>query len=284
MTNKERFKANIRMFEFEPHSYCNRKCWFCPNNFIDRTGPVKFFDEKIYAQVLEDLRSIDYSECIGFAGWCEPFSEATATIRMFRDARDKLPNAMLFSNTNTDYLTTEIVKEAADAGLDHLKCQLYFGKDEEYTKDAILQKMMFLKAKLPGIEFNERAEGIWFALVGNMVVIAYSKDFHKVGKNRCDVNVRKPVVRTATCYETLTMFGINYNGWAVPCCNMRSDYPPHKELLLGKMDDKPGRIFEMYQGVLIPETQYPCSTCMGLQGHANMKMVHHIVLKELKNG
>lgn len=282
MTNKERFKANIRLFEFEPHSYCNRKCWFCPNSFLDRQGPVKFLNRDIYMQVLLDLASIDYSEALCYAGWCEPMSQIEKLLEMIYEAKQLIPHARLFSNTNTDYISTEEVHRLADAGLGVLKCQLYFGKDEEFTDDAVRAKMDGLKSKLPGIEFKEKVPGKWFALVGDLVVFAYAKDFRKVGHNRCDVQVRTPVKRYHTCYETIQMFGINHNGMAVPCCNIRSDYPPHKDVLLGQVDDSPGRIFELYQGVLIPETRYPCNTCMGKQWHANHKLVYDIVYEDLK--
>ncbi|GAG34006.1 unnamed protein product, partial [marine sediment metagenome] len=111
----------------------------------------------------------------------------------------------------------------------------------------------------------------------------YAKNFPKVGHNRCDLQVRKPEKRYYTCGEPITMFGINHNGWAVPCCNIRSDYPKHKDVLLGKMDDSPGRIFELYQGVLLPEDKYPCSICMGKQWHASQKIVHDEILEDLRN-
>lgn len=284
MNNKELFKANIRVFEIEPHSYCNRKCWFCPNKFIDRTGPVDYFDPSIYLQVLSDLRDIDYSEAFCFAGWCEPWSKSEHTIRMIKQVCNFLPNANIFSNTNTDFIDTKMVKEAADAGLSVLKCQLYFGEKEEYTDHAIKVKMDKLKDRLPGIEFMQKEPKAWFALIGDLVIVAYSKDFRKVGHNRCGVKVREPQKRYFTCGESITQFGINYNGWVVPCCNIRSDYEPHKHVLLGRMDATPGKIFELYQGKLLQETDYPCSECTGKQWHANHKIVYAEILEELKHG
>lgn len=282
ITPKQRFKANIRLFEIEPHSFCNRKCWFCPNNFIDRTGPVKFLDGDIYQQILKDLASINYSETMCFAGWCEPFSEVEGTLKFIKSAKEYLPNASFFSNTNTDYLTTKMVQEIASAGLGLLKCQLYFDKDETYCDEAIHRKMDVLKAKLPGINFEEKLPNKWYALVGDLVVHAYSKDFRKVGHNRCDVKVRPAQKRYHTCSEPITMFGVNHNGWAVPCCNMRSDYVPHKDVLLGKMNNMEGRIFELYKGTLLPETAFPCSVCMGRKWHANHKIVYDEILREMK--
>jgi hypothetical protein len=283
MTSKERFKANIRMFEIEPHSYCNRKCWFCPNSNIDRTGPVKFMDHNLYLQILADLGSIDYAEAVCFAGWCEPFSQPSFLVRV-KEAWDFLPCALLMANTNTDYLSTEVVHDAAAAGLSVLKAQLYFGRDEPFCDEAVWVKMENLRRRLPGIDFRQRADapGKWFAYVDSkLVIVAYAKDFRKVGHNRCDTIIRKPQKRWHTCGEAITMFGVNHNGWAVPCCNIRSDYPPHKGVLLGKMNATPGKMFELYQGVLLQEDQYPCTECMGKQWHANHKIVFEEVFREL---
>jgi organic radical activating enzyme len=273
MTNKERFKANIRMVELEQHSYCNRKCWFCPNQFIDRQKPVEFLDAGVYRQILNDLASIGYDQIISFSGNCEPFSQPEFLDRV-KQARDLLPDAFLMTNTNTDYLTTEVVHNAAEAGLNVIRAQLYFDEDEEYTEEATDEKMWKLREKLLGIDFLKRL-GSWFAIVGeNMVVHAYSKDFRKVGHNRCDVRVRKTVIRMHTCFEPVQYFGVDYQGIATPCCNIRPDYEPYKDIVLGKMNESPGRMFELYQGLLLPETKYPCRTCMGKHGHPNGKLVY----------
>lgn len=283
MTNKKRFKRNIRIVEFEPHSYCNRKCWFCPNSFIDRTGPVKFLDRKIYVQILKDLASIDYSEAFFFAGWCEPFSQPNFLDRV-KEASDFVPHAFLVSNSNTDYLTTEIVRQVADNGLSLIRAQLYFDKNEDCTGEVIAGKFARLRDKLPGIKFVKRA-GQWFALVdGKMVIHVQSKNFKEVGTNRCDIEVRKIGKRYHTCYEGIQYFGVNFNGQAVPCCHIRSDYPAHEKYLLGQVTDKPGRIFELYRGVILPEQEYPCNACSHNQSHANVKMVYAEILRELKNG
>ncbi len=284
-TNKERFKANMRFFEIEPHSYCNRKCWFCPNTVIDRTGPAKFLDYKIYSQVLKDLADIDYSGAMVFAGWCEPFSQKEI-LNYIGAARKSLPNVMLSASSNTDYLTTDFVRLVEKVGLNVIRAQLYFDKEEEYNDIAIRKKMDILKSKLIGIEFKERVSCQWFALVGdNMVIHAYSKNFHGRGYDRCGISVgKKGPPRAHTCCEPVTAFGINHNGWAVPCCQIRSDYEPHKDFLLGKMDDTPGRIFELYRGAVFSEDKFPCSGCGFFAAHGNPKLIYSGILKGLKHG
>ncbi len=283
ITNKERFKKNVKAVQIEPHSYCNRKCWFCPNSFIDRTGSVKFMDQAMYLQILSDLASIDYSEILSFVGWCEPFSQPSFLDRV-KEASDCLPNAFLTSNSNSDYLTTEIVMQAADNGLHVLLPQLYFGEDEVYTLDAIGKKFDKLEAKLPGIEFKEWIKNHWYALVEEkMIVHVRAKDFRHGGVNRCDIHVSKAKKIYHTCMEGVQFFGIDYTGMAVPCCQIRSDYPPHRDLLLGQVTDEPGKIFEVYQGLILPERQYPCVSCARHGGHANAQLVYADILKDMKN-
>lgn len=289
MTNTERFKANIRMVELEMHSFCNRQCWFCPNQFIDRQGPVQWLDEFILDKVLSDLALINYDNIITFSGNCEPFSQRMEFIDKVHIVRRYLPDAFLMTNTNTDYLTTNLVNQAALAGMDVIKAQLYFEKDEEFTNQAVSEKFIKLNDKLPDIRFIEPIEGQFYARVDGMIIHAYAKDWHKVGHNRCDVSVRKPQMRMLTCGEPIQYIGISYEGMVTPCCNLRGDYELHAGTMLGKMDAVAGTLFKLYQGLLLPEDSYPCQICMGKSWHANGKLTYQQIAKELdamelKNG
>ena len=271
------------MVEIEQHSYCNRKCWFCPNTIIDRQKPVQYFNERIYRQILADLASIEYSQVISFSGNCEPFSQPDFFIERIKMAAEALPGAFLSTNSNTDYLTTDIVRRASQAGLDVLKAQLYFDRDEEYTEEAVDAKMDRLGKKLRPICFAG-IEGQWYALEGNLVIHAYAKNFHRVGHNRCDVEVRDwPQKRFHTCFEPVQYIGVNYEGYVTPCCNLRGDYKPHQQFMLGRMIDcSDESIFDYYHGVILSETEYPCKMCMGKHGHANLKLCYQDIRNNLR--
>jgi len=288
MTKKEMFKANVQIVEIEPHSYCNRKCWFCPNSFIDRTGPVKHIDNKVYWQLLKDLESIGYDETICFAGWSEPFSHPAELLLLVKQARQMLPNALLMTNTNTDYLFGHILRSIAHCGLQVVKAQLYFDEEEEFCEDAIREKMRQLQRKLPDISFKEMSSLNWFALVNDsMVINAYARNFREMGVNRCDMKLRDVKrSRVSHCLEPIQMVGVNHNGWVVPCCNIRSDYAPHKPYLLGKMTGNPGEIFDLYEPVLLDWKKYPCKHCMfkqvGKMQHANIKLMFRSIIEDMK--
>ena len=55
MTNKEHFKAVLGLIEIELFSYCNRKCWFCPNSTIDRLSTNIVMEESDYLDILSQL-------------------------------------------------------------------------------------------------------------------------------------------------------------------------------------------------------------------------------------
>jgi hypothetical protein len=246
---------------------------------------VKFLDQEVYETLLKDLSSIDYCESLNFAMFCEPFSQKSFLDRV-AEARNYLPNALLVVNTNTDYLTDEVLKRAANRGLNLIKAQLYFDEDEEYCLEAVREKFGKLQKKIPEVQFRA-IEGIhdrWFALVGDsMVIVAYAKDFRKVGHNRCDIKLRtKAGKRYHTCGEPIQFVGLNHNCDVTQCCNHRADYEPHKPFLIGTLDATPGKIFELYKGVFIPEDTYPCSTCMGKEWHACHKIVYEEMLGEMR--
>lgn len=287
MTNKEMFKANMQIVEIEPHSYCNRKCWFCPNSFIDRTGPNIDLNPDVYEMLLRDLASINYDETVCFAGWCEPFSRLTTYLQLVQQAREALPDACIITNTNGDFLNEWSATKAANAGLDVVKAQLYFGENEEICEEAIREKAKKLQEKLGSIQLEEMSPLNWFALVeGKMLINAYARNFREMGVNRCDMKFVKEGRRMALCLLPIHAIGVNHNGMVVPCCNIRGDYEPHKPYLLGKMIGVPGEIFEYYKPALLDWREYPCKTCMfkqvGKMQHANIKLMYRSIIEDMK--
>ena len=44
---------DLRLIEIEIHSYCNRKCGWCPNSIIDRQSTVKEMEEELKANNID---------------------------------------------------------------------------------------------------------------------------------------------------------------------------------------------------------------------------------------
>ena len=56
-----KFKESLKFIEIEIFSYCNRKCWFCPNSFVDRISHNHLMPEEKYLEILQQLKDINYS-------------------------------------------------------------------------------------------------------------------------------------------------------------------------------------------------------------------------------
>ena len=100
MVNKELFKKQLRLIEIEIFSYCNRKCWFCPNSFIDRISDNKIMAEETYLDLLSQLQQIDYSGELTYSRYNEPTAKKDLFLKRVAQARKMLPNVILRTNTN----------------------------------------------------------------------------------------------------------------------------------------------------------------------------------------
>lgn len=77
-------------------------------------------------------------------------------------------------------------------------------------------------------------------------------------------------LRRSPCWEPFETFVIDYTGYVMPCCNLLSDKPEHKEYIVSNLLNNREGIFDIYAGklsswrrsmVTFGEKQKPCSTC-----------------------
>jgi pyruvate formate-lyase activating enzyme-like uncharacterized protein len=151
--NKKWLKNNLKMFEIEVFSYCNRKCWFCPNSYIDRKSDTILMPEESYLSVMEQLREIDYDQEITYSRYNEPLSKKDIILKRIRQAREYLPKVKLRTNTNGDYLNLNYIHELRDAGLNQLFIQQYLGNNQLYNHNR-LKKIMIKKIERLGVNYS----------------------------------------------------------------------------------------------------------------------------------
>ena len=135
LSNKERFKNDLRLIEIETFSFCNRKCWFCPNSFVDRISENKIMKEETYLNLIDQLAEIDYDGELTYSRYNEPLSQKNLIIKRIKQAREKLPKAVLRTNTNGDYLNRQYIEDLIDAGLNQLWIQQYLANHERYDHE-----------------------------------------------------------------------------------------------------------------------------------------------------
>lgn len=267
------FKASVQGVEIEIHSYCNRTCEFCPNSFLDRRSHKTLMDPALYSKIIDDLASIDYRGVIWYSRYNEPTSDRPLFIERLREARAKLPNARLQTNTNGDYLTAEYIEAMRDAGLNELFIMAYLPKGKKPTALNFLLMMVSRLDKL-GLPWKFRylvgISHVEVCVPGIRVTYMF-RNFLKRGTNRGGaLSSGKIVERKSPCTYPITNVYVDYNGSMVPCCDIRSDYEQHKGCVVYKLTPQ-NSIFDGYANSKLVlwrremtrfgQKQFPCNSC-----------------------
>jgi MoaA/NifB/PqqE/SkfB family radical SAM enzyme len=273
---RDLFRCSVRYVEIELFTYCNRKCWFCPNSSMpfrqDKDGN-EFMDRGLYSRILDDLASIDYRGQIQFGRYNEPLAD-DAILARINEARDTLPRAWLYTHTNGDFLTPLYLDELKAAGLRELKIQTYLGNNERWDETAILDRQRSQLARL-GLRIRKTLTAApgqrHFHETDNpgMLVTIDARNFDAIGTDRGGlVEIRQDRSRTAPCLIPFSNMYIDWNGNVVPCCNIRSDVAEHAEFVVSRLQDG-ASIFDAYAALhgwrlsllRFGEKSGPCTTC-----------------------
>ena len=137
---KALFAFSVKLVEVEVFTYCNRTCWFCPNSRIDRRSSNLYMDEELYLKILSELAEIDYRGVVTYSRYNEPLADRIILTRL-RQARAALPNAILSTHTNGDYLNREYLDALRDAGLNRITIMNYLGNDDQFSDRETLTRM-----------------------------------------------------------------------------------------------------------------------------------------------
>ncbi len=263
---KEIFEYNISKIEIETHSFCNRRCWFCPNSIVDRHSQNIELDEKLYLKIINELSEINYSGTLNFNRFNEPLSYKELILKRIKQAKEKLPNATLGIFTNGDYLTTEYLNDLSEVGVSNMVMSYYFRENEQFNIEALKLNMQknINKLNLEIKDFTSNNYHIVYNLnYNNLNIIYKASDFSKIGVDRGGViNGVKSICNEFSCHETIYALYIDYNGLVMPCCDLRSDIKEHKNMILG--DISKNTIFEIFTSEKASKMP-PCSTCTRYQ-------------------
>jgi MoaA/NifB/PqqE/SkfB family radical SAM enzyme len=180
---------------------------------------------------------------ITYSRYNEPFADRIILSRI-REARAKLPNAVLHTNTNGDYLNPDYLAEIYDAGMRSMNIQFYLKNEERYDHDAIRRRgeQTAARLKLPHRIVRDEPQ-VWFEYAfefRDMAIRGYGRNFDVNGTSRGDmVDIKRDYVRTAPCLMPFWSVYFDFNGLMVPCCNFRSDIPEHATYVVGNINEEP---------------------------------------------
>jgi radical SAM protein with 4Fe4S-binding SPASM domain len=249
MTNKKILKEKLKLIERETFSYCNRKCWFCPNSVIDRMSENNIMPEDVYLDLISQLQEINYCGELTYSRYNEPLSQRELIVKRIKQAREILPNATLRTNTNGDYITRDYIEELCDAGLNQLWIQQYLSNQEKYDHEKMRNRAekKINKLGLPAkiitdidgykLEYDLSHKG--------MIIHIRSRNFQLDGSSRGEtVPIASEYTRTQKCLQVHNNMYIDYNGSVMVCCALRSDVPEQESGVMGHISE--GKLWDIF--------------------------------------
>lgn len=235
------FRRSVSMVELEVFSYCNRRCWFCPNSVIDRHSTTSYMPEDLYLRILGQLTEVPYRGMISYSRYNEPLADRII-LRRLEQARSMLPGALLHANTNGDYLTSAYLSDLTRAGLRSLNIQIYLANDERYDHERMRVRLDATVRKLGLAATTVRDDpGVWLeatAGFGDLRLRVYARNFEVNGCNRGgSVPIQISAPRTSPCLSPFYHVYVDYTGAVMPCCNLRSDQPAHRDAVVAHLEE-----------------------------------------------
>lgn len=241
---KNWFKQQLKLIEIEVFSFCNRKCWFCPNSYIDRINDITFMSDEMYFSIINQLKEINYDQEITYSRYNEPLSHKDVILSRLQQARQKLPDCKLRTNTNGDYIKdSNYIEELRDSGLNELFIQQYLSNNEKYNhkkmKEKMINKMEQLNVPYSVISDidNQRIE--YKIEIPGIKVHLRARNFSLEGTGRTEEVIKdnNNYIRTKPCKQPFNNMYIDYNGSVMVCCNTRSDVKEHSNGKTGNVND-----------------------------------------------
>jgi len=242
------FKKNVKHVYIEPFSYCNRKCYFCPNADLKRIDTKNtHLDRKIISEIFDSLESIDYDGAISFHEYNEPLADKII-FSILEETAKKLPNAEIKLTSNGDYLNEKVLKILTECNVSFIKISLY-GPDHGHFDKGEMEKTLKKLSKRTNCDIKDLtidSEGVRRNLSARLehekiLMHVYGCDYGDTGFDRGGIvpfsaNLEKEN-RIRPCFAPTAEFHVDYLGNVKPCCNLTPDRDHHKDYIMSNMYD-----------------------------------------------
>lgn len=254
----------LELLEIEIHSFCNRKCEWCPNKEINRTY-FKKMPEEVFLSFLYDLKENNFRGWIAFTGYSESLAYPELFKKRVNQIKEILPHCRIKANSNGDYVNKENLK---GLNLDRLCVNDYDCLGFDKIKDKIESSGIMITSI---DEEDNKINGTHPNINVVQYRINWPKFVHLIDragyfeqeKNILDMPwANNHGERMKVCTEPLYSLYIDHNGKVAPCSNIRADYEGHQQFILGDIsENKLSEIiqtekFKSFMNILITE-DYP---------------------------
>ena len=216
----------LKIVEIELFSFCNRTCGWCPNgNGFDRLNACYFLDEHLLRKLLEELQENDYNGVFSFSRYNEPFAYFNYFQKNLKIIKEYFPYSKLVTNTNGDYLDTNIIKETL---IDELSIMDYDCQGKEWCYSRLIEW---------NVSDIVEYESYFVGRYDNKTILYYW-DWPKTGNisdRGGNLSQYSCIKRSYPCFEPFRFLGVNYDGTLSPCCNIRNDSKKQQDFIIGDL-------------------------------------------------
>ncbi|MDR2526269.1 MAG: hypothetical protein LBC92_00130 [Rickettsiales bacterium] len=281
---KQIIKEFIRMVQIEIHNYCNRQCWWCGNKYNkNRNKKLEEMPEKMFLNVLSNLKEIDYSASVCLTKYNEAFVDKELLYKRAKQCKEYLPNCSVRCVTNGDNIKkNEDLLNAYNSGIDLISYSLYFTDKEydDYGEDIIVKKLESVFQKLD-LKFNKnelkKGSDTYYSLQTYpfkdkclyITILNFKKSASTMGHLIKESPWYNRFQLTQPCDMPFSLMSFEYDGTCATCCNVRGDMIDHYCFQLGNL--KYNNIFELFFNkkaiknrkklLYYGNKEYPCNDC-----------------------
>jgi MoaA/NifB/PqqE/SkfB family radical SAM enzyme len=269
------FKQYVTYVNVETFSYCNRKCWFCANSFLDRHSANQIMEDAFLGMIVRDLAEIDFDGTVNLNGYNEPLAD-DIIFEHIHAVRTKVPRARISIFSSGDFLTRERLERLHEVGLNELRLSIHTGNNEDLNDAKVEKRIQHYEEKLGlDVRMQKSERGVRYKGqidFRDMFIRLYEPNMRTLGSDMGGLieGVETKHRRVCPCLEPAVHLTVEFDGSVVPCCRIRTDAPQHKDLAICSLRDV-SSIFEAYvhpKAVAwrrslstFGEKQSPCATC-----------------------
>lgn len=237
------FVQTVTNIEIEIGSYCNRRCGFCPNSFIDRISERRLMDDALFDGIILQLGAMGWRGTIRFHRYNEPLADRDYLLRRLDTCHALAPCASVLLQTNGDYLDRSYLEAIYDAGCRTIFCTAYLKEGVPYDHAeafaTVEGRLRRLEVPFEWVTSQPGQQVIARASFKDMEFVMRSVNLQDNHSNRGgSLTTDLDVVRTQPCLRPFDEMQIECDGTLMPCCELRSDYMGHQPYTVGRL--RPG--------------------------------------------
>ncbi len=201
---------SILTIELNLTELCNRKCVFCP-----RINPKVYpnrnlmMDIKLCQKLSIELKELNYKGRISFSGFGEPLLNKNF-IEYIKVFSNSIPSSFIETNTNGDKLTSTLINNLYQAGLNGLYVNLYDGKEQikKFEK-------LFFETMVPESFWKLRPH--WLGSEKDFGLILNNRSGMLINGDENYLPLKKAI--NSPCYYPFYKLFIDWNGDVLGCSN-----------------------------------------------------------------